>query len=422
MRFVDSLKLKIQAGKGGDGIISFRTEAHVDRGGPDGGDGGKGGDIFVKGTTALNTLYHLYNHSKVQAKNGSNGRNKNRSGRKGESLTLEVPLGTVILDENNSLVCDVLTQDTYLIATGGAGGRGNARFRSSKNPAPRLCENGDMGQTYTATFDLKYISDVGFVGKPSAGKSSLLNSLSNAKSKVGDYDFTTLSPKLGLVKPKNSEGFVLADLPGIIAGASKGKGLGFQFLKHIERARVIVFVVDAGSPEKDPVQDLHDILFELACFKNQEPEQPKYVFAHKSDLPDFPKKFIALKNAFPSTEFRATSVKDFALLQTLKVDLSQWLYSSESKNPKNYYSEVNFSLEKEIQVERIFANLFEISGSKVMAIYNKIPLNSEENLQRFNHKLKQLGVWDLLIKKGVQPGDTVRVSSYEFSWLSSEVF
>lgn len=422
MRFVDSLKIKVQAGKGGDGIISFRTEAHVDRGGPDGGDGGRGGDVFVQGSSALNTLYHLYNFSSLQAENGLSGKNKNRSGKKGKSLVLEVPLGTVILDEKGALVCDVLTQEKYLIATGGSGGRGNARFKSSKNPAPRLCENGDMGQSYTATFDLKYVSDVGFVGKPSAGKSSLLNVLSNAKSKVGDYDFTTLSPKLGLVKPKNSDGFVLADLPGIIVGASEGKGLGIQFLKHIERARIIVFVVDAGSPEKDPVQDLKDLLTEIASFKNQEVVTPNYVFAHKSDLPDFPQKFADLKAAFPSTEFRATSVKDFVLLQSLKEDLGSWVYSSCPKKPKTYYSEVNFSLEEEIKVEQILVNLFEVSGSKVMAVYNKIPLNSEENLQRFNQKLEKLGVWDLLIKKGVKPGDTVRVSSYEFSWLGSEVF
>lgn len=222
MKFVDEVKLKIAAGKGGDGMIAFRREAHVDRGGPDGGDGGNGGSVYFVPDSGTNTLLHLYLKKIIKAEDGENGRRKNQYGANGNDLYIKVPKGTLVY-EGTKLICDILEDRPYLIAQGGKGGRGNTKFKTSRNTAPKIAERGDKGQTINATLNLKIMADIGFVGKPSAGKSTLLAAVSNAKPKIAEYSFTTLVPQLGLLKYFDHS-YVVADLPGLIKGASQGKG------------------------------------------------------------------------------------------------------------------------------------------------------------------------------------------------------
>ena len=287
MKFIDQAKISILAGNGGNGIISFRREANVDRGGPDGGDGGNGGNIYFQGDNGMNTLLPFHYQTKYKAQNGENGKTKNAYGANGNDLIIKVPIGTMIINEvNNDLLADIIDEKLYLVAKGGIGGKGNTKFKSSRNTAPRICENGTKGQQYDLILNLKVLADIGFIGKPCAGKSSLLSKISNAKPKIADYDFTTLVPQLGLVNYKDYS-YVVADLPGLIEFASKGKGLGTQFLKHIERCKVIAHIIDFGNENKDPITDYLIINKELKSYNLFLEKLPQIVIANKSDLEFF---------------------------------------------------------------------------------------------------------------------------------------
>lgn len=420
MKFIDQAKISILAGNGGNGIISFRKEANVDRGGPDGGDGGNGGNIYFQGDNGMNTLLPFHYQAKYKAQNGENGKTKNAYGANGNDLIIKVPIGTMIINEvNNDLLADIIDEKLYLVAKGGIGGKGNTKFKSSRNTAPRICENGTKGQQYDLILNLKVLADIGFIGKPCAGKSSLLSKISNAKPKIADYDFTTLVPQLGLVNYKDYS-YVVADLPGLIEFASKGKGLGIQFLKHIERCKVIAHIIDFGNENKDPITDYLIINKELKSYNLFLEKLPQIVIANKSDLESFYKNLKLFKAKFPNITVIECSALLEKNIENVKKELYKLIRNSNSLSEtylEKEKKEITISLAKdEIIINKISNNKFEISSSKVYDIYNKIPLISIDNLWRFNAKLKDLGVYDFLKKKGIKNGDIVKILDYEFSW------
>ena len=423
MKFIDECNLNIKAGKGGNGIISFRREAKVPKGGPNGGDGGDGGSIFFVGDSGSNTLLKLKYLQKIKGNDGENGRHKDQFGAKGEDKFIKVPLGTTVYCEGKVIV-DIVEEKEYLIAVGGNGGKGNAKFKSSKNLVPRICENGTLGKTFIAQLTLKVLADVGLVGKPSAGKSTLLSKLSNAKPKVAEYHFTTLSPQLGLVEA-NDGTYVVADLPGLIRGAALGKGLGFEFLKHIDRCRFIAHIVDFGDPSKNPIADYEEIRKELVSYSMNLEERPEIIIANKNDLESFSKNLKKFKEKYPDKKVvEISSLKEKGISQ-LKNILYDFYKNNKIEKLEDSNDEITITLDDhnndEIIVEKIFEGMYEVYGKKVKYIYDIIPINTYDNLNRFNKKLKSIGVWKKLRKLDIKPGDTVRIFEYEFDWLSEEM-
>lgn len=415
-RFIDEIKIMLKAGKGGDGMISFRREAHVDKGGPDGGDGGRGGNIYFIGDSGKNTLLNLYGNKKIIAEDGVNGGPKNLYGAVGKDTYIKVPLGTIVY-KDNSIVADIITEEPYLVAKGGIGGRGNAKFKTARNTAPKIKENGTKGESYNAHIVLKVMSDVGVVGKPSAGKSTLLSAISNAKAKIAEYEFTTLVPQLGLVKYHDNS-FTVADLPGLIKGASLGKGLGIQFLKHIERCKVIAHIIDFGSETKNPIEDYETINEELKNSRMNLENKAQLVIANKNDLSDFEEHYKKFHKKYPKVKI----VKISAILQENLDEVKKELWKiieAEKAKPVVEVSEdkiVEIKMEEDYIITQPYAGCFEISGKKVEDIYQRVPLVSYDNLLRFNNLMKKIGLWDDLVKRGINPGDTVRICGYEFEW------
>lgn len=414
-KFVDEVKVMLQAGKGGDGMISFRREAHVDKGGPDGGDGGNGGDVYFVGDLGKNTLLSFYKNKHIIAEDGVKGGPKNLYGANAKHTYIRVPIGTLVYN-NNKLVADVILPDTpYLVAKGGKGGRGNTKFKTSKNTAPRICENGLPGEKFEAKIVLKILSDVGVVGKPSAGKSTFLNAISNAKAKVAEYEFTTLVPQLGMVEFYENS-FTVADLPGLIKGASLGKGLGSRFLKHIERCRVIAHIIDFGDPNKDPINDYLTIQKELLDCNLKLELKPQLIIANKSDLENFRENVEKFKKEFPNITLIEISAINHENMDLVKKVLWEMIQKETMKPIEEEAQEIEINYEAPYTVISPYYGHFEVYGPKVLELYNKIPLNSYDNLLRFNNILKKIGVWEALIKLDIKPGDTVNIYEYQFQW------
>ncbi len=287
MKFIDEATIIVQSGNGGRGCVSFRRERYVPRGGPDGGDGGKGGDVILKTTPRKRTLFHLQNKKQHNAANGGHGQGSQKTGRGGADLVIEVPPGTLVTEiESGAVICDLVTvDDQFVVARGGRGGQGNMRFKSSTHRTPRFAQPGEPGQTRTLKLELKLLADIGIVGLPNAGKSTLISILSSARPKIADYPFTTLIPNLGVVQSRNAEPFVVADIPGLIEGAHQGAGLGAQFLRHVERTRLLVHLIDASvlDPE-DPLAAYHVVNKELAGHSRALAEKPQMVVLNKLDI------------------------------------------------------------------------------------------------------------------------------------------
>ena len=418
MKFLDQVKLKVEAGKGGDGVISFRREFRVDKGGPDGGDGGRGGSIYFVGDSGLNTLYTLKFTKMIKGNDGEDGRGKQQYGAKGEDVFIKVPLGTIVKNENK-IIADITESKSYLIAKGGNGGRGNMKFKTARNTAPRLSEKGELGEKYELGLELKVLADVGFVGKPSAGKSTLLSKISNAKPKIANYQFTTLSPQLGFVVIDDNS-FVAADLPGLIKGASMGKGLGIQFLKHIERCKVIAHIIDFGSDQSDSINDYEIINEELKSYNLSLETKSRVLIANKNDSPLFSENLKKFKKKYPKLKLiEISSLKEIGI-EELKYKLFEELKNAKETEYFKNDDEITIELEKDIIIENPFAGYFEVSGAEVMKIYNKIPLTSIDNIRRFNKLMKSAGVWEELEKAGAKTNDTIIIEGYEFIWGDNE--
>lgn len=417
--FIDEVKISVKAGDGGDGMISFRREKYIPKGGPSGGNGGRGSSIFFRATIHMNTLLAFRYQKKITAPNGNPGETKDKYGRKSDDIYIDVPVGTVVTDlKTNKVICD-LDEDgkTYLIARGGRGGRGNAAFKTNRNNAPKIAENGAPGEEKELKLELKLIADVGLVGFPNAGKSTLLSVLTNAKPEIGNFEFTTLEPMLGVCKYYD-ETFVLTDLPGLIEGASEGKGLGLRFLKHIERCRILLHVLDISLD--DPYDRYLKIQAELEKYGHSVASLPQIIIANKIDEEFDTKKLTALKKKLKGKTVIAVSALSQDGLDELKKAtielLSKTPIIKSSIETESDTLDIKWEDTPKFIIQRPEQNLFVIEGEYIEKKYRMANLTFDEGLMRFNKFLRDIGVEKALREKGIQDGDTVRILDFEFEY------
>jgi GTP-binding protein len=332
VKFIDEAMITVQSGDGGKGCVSFRREKFIPRGGPDGGDGGKGGDIILSTTSRKRTLYHFKYQKHFKAENGSHGQGKQKTGKNGRNLTIELPPGTLVIDaDTGHLIKDLVeTGETFVILKGGRGGQGNTKFKTSTHRTPRFAQPGEPGETRTLKLELKLLADVGIIGLPNAGKSTLISAISSARPKIANYPFTTLAPSLGVVQTGWSEPFVVADIPGLIKGAHQGIGLGIKFLRHIERTRILVHLIDASSIDPDdPLDQYHTINQELAMYDEKLAKKPQVVVLNKLDLSGVRKSADIFQSAVKDKEVVFISALTGQGLEQLKSQIVQLLDSTD---------------------------------------------------------------------------------------------
>ena len=420
--FVDEVVLKVKAGSGGDGCTAFRREKYVAYGGPYGGNGGHGADIIFKVDEGLHTLLDLRYQKEIKGSKGENGKGKNQHGKSASPVIVKVPLGTVVTDlDTGYVIADLKHKDDMVtIAKGGRGGRGNTAFKTQTNTAPNYSENGEEGETRNLKVEIKLLADVGLVGLPSVGKSTIISKVSKSKPKIAAYHFTTLKPNLGVTKASNGKSFVMADLPGLIEGASNGEGLGDKFLKHIERTRVILHVVDMGSMEgRDPYQDYLLINKELGAFNPKLMKRPMVILANKMDLPgaddnllEFEKK-VTDKKIFAISAFNNKGLQEVIdylsdILDTIK---EENLYDDEVMESHVLYK---FKETKPFEIVKE-DDCFVIKGAKIEKMF-KMTKFTDEGIVRFANKLRRLGIDDELEKMGAKDGDMVRILDFYFEY------
>ncbi len=424
--FIDKVNILVKAGDGGDGAVSFRREKYVPNGGPNGGDGGKGGDIILKVKDSLNTLLDFRFTKRFFAQNGEKGDIRNRTGKNGEDLIIYVPRGTVVKDtESGKVIVDMYENDAeFTLLRGGNGGKGNQHYANSRRQTPRFSQSGQRTKEHQITLELKTIADLGLVGFPNVGKSTLLGAITDAKPKIANYHFTTLSPNLGVLKQFDKT-CVVADIPGLIEGASQGVGLGHQFLRHIERTRLIVHIVDiSGSESRDPIQDFEIINRELAEYSEVLATRPQIVVLNKIDLlpegstavADFKKYLKTQKNFKNSPVFEISAVTRQgidelvnAIFETLEI----------LPKPERIESEVHDFDVREIRptvYQQLDENVFEVSGDAIEDLARKTDINDPESLAYLQKRLKLDGVMAGLIKLGLKDGDTIIIGKLEFEY------
>ncbi|WP_297052530.1 GTPase ObgE [uncultured Dubosiella sp.] len=426
--FVDQVKVFIKAGNGGDGIVSFRHEKYVAYGGPFGGDGGKGGDVIFEADPGMTTLLDLRYHRRLIAQNGEKGKNKRMHGANGDNKIVKVPLGTIVKRAYDGMIVADLTEpwQQQVVAKGGRGGRGNCHFKSARNTAPKYAESGKEGEEYDAIVELRTLADVGLVGFPSVGKSTFLEAVTRARPEIGDYPFTTITPNVGVVQTKDGRSFILADLPGLIEGASEGKGLGHQFLKHIERCRVIIHVLDMGGEEgRDPVQDYKIINDELKNYQLRLLERPQIVVANKMDLEHAEENLKRFKEAYPDVPvYETTTIIHEGLDPVLRkaADLLAATPAFPLETGQNHESGVVYKFEekkKDVQITELEPHIWEVSGPKIDKSFDINKLNTEEDYYLFANKMRYMGIDRMLREAGVQDGDTVRINGFEFEFIEN---
>ena len=332
MKFIDEVTITVQSGNGGKGCVSFRREKFIPRGGPDGGDGGKGGDIILSTTSRKRTLYHFIYQKHFKAENGAHGQGKQKTGKNGRNLTIELPPGTLVIDaDTGHLIKDLVnTAETFVILKGGRGGQGNTKFKTSTHRTPRFAQPGEPGETRTLKLELKLLADVGIIGLPNAGKSTLIAAISSARPKIANYPFTTLTPSLGVVQTGRAEPFVVADIPGLIKGAHKGTGLGIKFLRHIERTRILIHLIDISSIDPDdPLQQYDTINQELAMYNEKLVQKPQLVVLNKLDLPGVRKAAEIFQSAVKDKKIALISALTGQGLEQLKSQIVHLLDSND---------------------------------------------------------------------------------------------
>ncbi len=423
--FVDEVKITVQAGNGGDGCVSFHREKYVAAGGPDGGDGGKGGDIVFLVDDNMNTLIDFRYKRKYVADNGANGGPRNSFGKGAEDLVIKVPRGTVVRElESGRLIADMSGDEPVIIAKGGRGGRGNAHFATPTRQIPRFAKPGFKGQKLELKLELKLLADVGLVGFPNVGKSTLISVVSSAKPKIANYHFTTLTPVLGVVKVSEGVSFVMADIPGLIEGASDGVGLGHEFLRHVERCRLIIHVVDvSGSEGRDPIEDFEIINNELSRFSEDLAKAPQIVAANKCDMaePEQIERFrkyivdkgyeffeISAATTAGTKELVAETSRQLSELPPLKVfepdPLPLW-------NPEEMAADRSFEITRENET-------FYVEADWLEGILRMVDVDDYESLQHFQLVLKSTGIIAKLEEMGIREGNTVSVCGYEFDYVN----
>lgn len=425
MKFIDRVKIYVQAGTGGNGTVAFRREAHVPKGGPSGGDGGRGGSVIFVATNSLSTLLDLRYYREYKAQNGEKGHAKKMHGADADDLIIRVPVGTCVYDDDTGNIIADLTKDGQraVIAKGGRGGRGNARFASSRNPAPKICENGEPGEKFNLRVELKLLADVGLVGFPSVGKSTLLSVVSKARPQIADYHFTTIVPNLGVVQVKDGRSFVMADLPGLIEGASQGKGLGHQFLRHIERCRVIVHVIDmSGSEGRDPYEDYVTINKELGEYEYRLLERPQIIVANKMDgdeaeenLKKFKEK-LGDQKVFPiiAPIHEGIDAVLYAVADALETAPDFFNQEEEQESVLYTYKEE----EKPFTIHNKGNGVWEVTGKKVERLVQMASFTTDDGFQRFALQIRNMGIDDALREAGCEDGDTVRLYDFEFEFYN----
>ena len=421
--FTDYVKIYAKAGNGGNGAVSFRREKYVASGGPDGGDGGKGGDIYFEVNPDSNTLVDFRYKKKFKADNGNNGEGSHKYGRGGQDLIIKVPRGTIIKDAQTGEVLADLSEEKQkeLILKGGKGGKGNSHFATSTRQAPRFSEAGQEGEEKELILELKLLADVGLIGFPSVGKSTILSVVTSATPKIADYHFTTLEPNLGVVKAEYGDSFVIADIPGLIEGASEGTGLGIQFLRHIERTRLLLHVVDvSGSEGRNPVQDFYTINRELEKYSKKLAARKQIIVANKADIAQDEMLYKELENLareqkmeiFKISAATGQGIKELMthvseVLKTLpkeelvEVSSARKVYKLEEKE--------SFTITKE-------DDTYVVDGPAIRDLMRRVNMEDNESLYYFQKRIAELGVDARLKKMGVKDGDSVRVYDYELEW------
>lgn len=421
--FVDIAKIKIKAGKGGNGAVAFHREKYVASGGPDGGDGGKGGDIVFQVDDSLSTLSDFRYKRKYDAQNGQDGQGGRRNGKKGQDLIIKVPRGTIIREaESGCIMADMSGNGSFIAAKGGSGGWGNPHFATPTRQAPRFAKDGAPGEEWEVSLELKLLADVGLLGFPNVGKSSFISVVSRAKPIIGDYHFTTVIPVLGVVSMGEGNSFVMADIPGLIKGASDGTGLGHEFLRHVERCRMLVHIVDvSGSEGRDPIEDFETINAELEKFDAELSKRPQIVAANKIDLANDEqterfKRYI-LEKGYEYYEMSAPihiGTKELINAVAAKLATLEPIKRYESEEiPLEILERKKFS-GFEIKVED---NIYFVEGEWLIPILSKLNLADYESLQYFQRVLKTSGIIDALVKKGIRQGDTVCLYDLEFDYV-----
>lgn len=425
----DKVKVVLVSGKGGDGAIAFRREKSVEKGGPYGGNGGKGGSIYLVADNGIESLQEYRFGKVIKAEPGENGKTKLQYGKDAKDIYLHVPCGTVILDEEGKQLHDLIHHgDTYLAVKGGRGGRGNATFKSPIRRTPNIAENGMPGEEKVFYFELKLLADVGLVGYPNVGKSTLLSQVTRANAQVGDYAFTTLEPQLGVCFVEPDKSFVLADLPGLIDGASEGKGLGFTFLRHIERCRVLLHLIDVTRSE-DPYEDFLAINKELYTYSSSLKNRPMVVCINKTDIKGNEEKILALKEKL-SKDYKVfcISAKDNKNLKSLMRTLYSLVKKSKEEEKKNsktssddefVYSAKNIDMGKKpmYQIVKREDGYFEIIGDRVVRTKKLINLKTDEGIDRLLNYLNSIEIDQALKDAGCKNGDTVLLDDFEFEYF-----
>lgn len=419
--FVDKVTITCKAGNGGNGKTSFRREKFVPNGGPDGGDGGKGGDVIFKATTNLSNLVEFRFTKVFRAPNGEDGAKANCHGKKGKDLVILVPRGTVIKNAKTGKVIADLTQNeqTFVALRGGKGGRGNARFATPTRQAPNFSELGEKTEEFELILELKTIADVGLIGYPNVGKSSLLASVSNAKPKIANYHFTTLSPNIGVVKANNGSS-VWADIPGLIEGASEGVGLGLEFLRHIERTRLLIHVIDAsGSEDRDPYEDYLIINKELANYSQKVSEIPQIVALNKIDLIEDKLKLQELKEKISKHNpeiYEISAVSYLGLNALIEAVIEKLKTIPKTPDYEIEETEIDKKDKTELKITKLAENYFEVSGNLIDEIIKGVNINDFYSNAYFQKRLKDQGVIEKLFEAGMKEGDTVKIKDFEFIW------
>lgn len=422
IQFVDVAKIHVKAGNGGNGVVTFHREKYVAAGGPDGGDGGRGGNVIFRGEKNLSTLMDFRYKRKYAAQNGEDGRGGNQSGRGAEDLIVKVPIGTVVKDAESGLViADVSEEKDYIIAKGGKGGLGNQHFATPTRQIPNFAKPGYKGEERDVILELKLIADVGLIGFPNVGKSTLISTISSAKPKIANYHFTTLSPVLGVVRVDDEASFVAADIPGIIEGASEGVGLGHDFLRHVERCRLLLHVVDvSGSEGRDPIEDFKLINKEIVNFSLELSQRPQIAIANKADIAT--QEQIDTFKAFCHEQGIQLFVISAATRQGLD-NLVQTVYNELQKLPPVTIYEPEFVEKVEVadgnkfEIHRADDAAFEIDAPWLLDILYTSDIDDYSSLQYFQRRLQASGIIDKLKEMGVKEGDTIRIDDFEFDYV-----
>ncbi|MCM3215222.1 GTPase ObgE [Niallia taxi] len=427
--FVDQVKIYVKGGDGGNGMVAFRREKYVPKGGPAGGDGGNGADVVFEVEEGLRTLMDFRYKRHFKAPRGEHGMSKNQHGRNAKDMIVKVPPGTVVTDAVTGETIADLTQhgQQAVIAKAGRGGRGNSRFASPSNPAPELSENGEPGQEREVTLELKVLADVGLVGFPSVGKSTLLSVVSAAKPKIADYHFTTIVPNLGMVETEDSRSFVMADLPGLIEGAHSGVGLGHQFLRHIERTRVIVHVIDMAAIEgRDPFEDYITINKELQEYNMRLLERPQIIVANKMDMPDAEENLKVFKEKleedypiFPVSAITRTGLRDllFAIADKLETTPEFPLEEVQEEAGVHRVLYKHEADERQFFISRDSDGSFVLTGEGIEKLFKMTDFSRDESVKRFARQMRGMGIDEELRQRGAKDGDIVKLMEYEFEFI-----